>query len=116
MPLLIKAHFCDGSVMHCDEKCHESLDYGRPCICFGRFHGVGYEAAREALPEGIHHIIQNCLVTLPDLRSLELHFQICKSLKKPARSWVSTLRAILARTLSTLPRDTARSGSSSHRP
>ncbi len=116
MTLLLKAHLTDGTVLRCDEECHDSTDYGRPCICFNRFHGIGYDAARDAMPASIHYITMNLIATVPNLRVLELHLTVCDSLEKPLTSCGAILRAILFRKRSTPPADPEPSGFSTPRP
>ena len=113
MPIIIEAHLTDGRVLRCDHECHDATDPHRPCICFSRFNGIGYDEALREAPEVFYYILKNAMATLPTLRSLELHLKPCTSLKKSVLSWGSTLRAIWARTRSTPPNPTARFGSSS---
>jgi hypothetical protein len=114
MPLLIKAHLTDGTVLRCDRHCHDSLNQHRQCICFNRFTGVSYEQALEDLPLTCGNIARDLVHYLPHLRSLEFHFQTCKSQDKLVASLESTQLVISDPTPSTPANATERSGSSSH--
>ena len=41
-------------VRRCDAKCHEAKSPACDCICEGRFHGKGLQAAQETLYTAIH--------------------------------------------------------------
>jgi len=114
MPILLKAHMLDGSVLRCDENCHESLDPHRPCLCMNSFTGVGFTVARQTLPVVFRHLVQDIETNLPDIRSLEIHFKPCKYHANSVPLSALTPPATLALTQSTPPDDTEPSGSTSH--
>ncbi len=72
MPVLMKARLNHGVVLVCDQRCHDSPDRKRKCICFGRFNGIGYDAARRILADNIGEILADLHVRLPNMRSLEI--------------------------------------------
>ena len=114
MSIIIKAHLTDGRVLRCDHECHDSINPHRPSICFGRFNGLSYEQAILELPTAAGFILTDAYRTIPNLRMLEFHYQICTYLIKPDRSLDSTRQAILDRIRSTRANGTAPSGSSRH--
>lgn len=51
MPTLIAVYDSDGCVGRCDAKCYEAETAECDCICGGKNHGAGLEAARESVAE-----------------------------------------------------------------
>lgn len=55
MTTLIAVYGSDGLVGRCDAKCYKAKHQGCTCVCGGRNHGVGLEAAVENTKEIVEY-------------------------------------------------------------